>query len=97
MNAQRRDANEAEIVKALRAVGCVYIYMDKSAGFDALVFSPRNGAHVYEIKDPARRWKLTDTEVARKAEIEGAGGAYNVVLTIEQALQIAGYVEYRVG
>lgn len=91
MIAQKRDANEPEIVKALRAVGCGYVYMDKGAGFDGLVQSPRNGLHVFEIKDPKKRWKLTDAEQARKNELEDWGGVYNVVLTVEQALEIAGY------
>ena len=92
MIAQKRDANEPAIVQALRRVGCVWIPMDKMAGFDGIVISPRNGTHIYEIKDPSKRWKLTDAETRRKSEVEAAGGLYCVVLSAEQALIIAGYL-----
>lgn len=66
--------------------------MDKMAGFDGIAISPRTGTHIYEIKDPAKRWKLTEAEQKRKAEVEAAGGLYCVVLSVEQALIIAGYL-----
>lgn len=91
MQAQKRDANEHPIVRALRAVGCIWIPMDKTAGFDAIVISPRTGTHIFEIKDPEKRWKLTAAEEKRKTEVEAVGGLYCIVLTVEQALIIAGY------
>jgi len=92
MQAQKRDANEPAIVQALRAVGCIWIPMDRMAGFDAIVISPRTGTHMFEIKDPAKKWALTPAEQKRKDEVEAAGGLYCVVLTVEQALIIAGYM-----
>lgn len=92
MIAQKRDKNEPEIVEALRRVGCVWIAMDRNAGFDGIVISPRNGTHIYEVKNPAEKWELTPAEKKRKAEVETAGGVYNVVLGVEQALMIADYI-----
>ena len=92
MQAQKRDSNEPEIIQALRRVNCVWIPMDRTAGFDAIVISPRTGTHIFEIKDPAKRWKLTPAEEKRKSEVEAVGGLYCIVLSAEQALIIAGYV-----
>lgn len=92
MQAQKRDSNEPAIVQALRRVGCVWIPMDKMAGFDAIVISPRTGTHIFEIKDPAKKWKLTPAEEKRKAEVETAGGLYCIVTTADQALIIVGYI-----
>lgn len=92
MNAQRRDNNERPIIDALERVSCAVIQMDKSAGFDLIVISPRNGTHIFEIKNPAEKWELTPAEKKRKAEVEAAGGLYCVVLTVEQALIVAGYL-----
>jgi hypothetical protein len=92
MIAQKRDKNEPEIVAALRAVGCVWIAMDKSAGFDGIVISPRNGVHIFEIKNPCENWTLTPAEEKRRAEVIAACGVYNVVLGVEQALMIADYL-----
>lgn len=92
MIAQKRDANEPQIIEALRGVGCVWISMDKGAGFDGIVISPRNGTHIFEIKNPALKWELTPAEKKRKAEVEAVGGVYNIVLGDVQALAITGYV-----
>ena len=90
---QKRDANEREIVVALRAAGCSVTQMDAKAGFDLLVISPLAGVLVMEIKDgakpPSARY-LTPNEHAKRDEIEAAGGVYNVAETVEQALRIAG-------
>ena len=85
----KRDANEAEIVEYLRFVGCVIIQMSKDAGFDMVVTrGSRN--HIVEIKNPAVKWKLTDAEKSRKAEIEYAGGRYWVIETVDQAAKMLG-------
>ena len=91
MIAQRRDENEPEIVAALRAVGCAWIPMDKMAGFDGILISPRNGIHIVEIKNPLKKWKLTEAEQERKADVERAGGVYSVILRADDALLLAGY------
>jgi hypothetical protein len=49
LSRQRRDSNEAEIVELLRNQGALYIYMDKSAGFDGLV-AQHGKIYLVEIK-----------------------------------------------
>ena len=85
---QRRDGNEPLIVAALERCGAYVGRMDKSAGFDLLVVSPR-GVCLVEVKDPAQRWKLTPNEAAVKAEVELSGGAYFIVETPEEAVGLA--------
>jgi hypothetical protein len=82
---QRRDANEALIVAAMKKCGAYVGKMDKNAGFDLLVSSPR-GVHIVEVKDPKQGWALTKNEAAVKREIELAGGAYYIVETPEEAV-----------
>lgn len=86
MIAQRRDANEPEIVEALRAAGCYVSRMDKGAGFDLLVV--RDHVYVVEVKLPGKQNNLTPDERKTKAAIEAAGGQYYVVWNVEMALEI---------
>lgn len=90
MYAQRRDANEAEIIAVLTFAGCYCIQMDKSAGFDLLVIKD-DDMYVMEIKAPGKESDLTASERAR---LEGivmiGGGNYWVVSSAEQALNIIG-------
>lgn len=77
----RRDANEAEIVAALKAAGCTVVHLDDPA--DLLV--GRNGVnYLIEVKNPATKGKM------RKSQVEFAeswGGQYAVVESVEQALE----------
>lgn len=84
-----RDANEAGLVQFWRAMGCHWIPMDRHKGFDGLLVA-RNGVHIVEIKNPARRWNYTPAEVTRKVEVEKAGGVYNTIETDEQARKLIG-------
>lgn len=88
MIAQKRDKNESLIVSAFERCGAYVSKMDKSAGFDLLVVTPR-GVHVVEDKDPSQRWKLTENEAAVKRAIELAGGAYYVIETPEETAGLA--------
>jgi len=85
---QRRDANEALIIEALLHAGAHVIRMDKSAGFDLLVISPR-GVNLVEVKDPSQRWTLTENEARVKRAVELAGGPYYIVETVEEAIGLA--------
>jgi hypothetical protein len=89
MNAQKRDANEPEIIEFLRGVGTRVQQMDKSDGFDLLVTC---GLHyIVEVKNPARKWALTEAEQKTKDEIESAGGRYYVVTSVEDAARVIGW------
>ena len=86
----RRDANESELVAVWQDFGALWIPMTRDTGFDGvLVYRGLN--HIVEIKNPARKWELTDAEKKRKAEVEAAGGAYNIVQTKNDALRLLGF------
>jgi len=80
-----RDANEREIIDFLRAAGCVVWQMDRKDGFDLLVTSRNTGTHIVEVKNPARKWKLTEAEIKKRFEIESVGRTYWIVEDIEDA------------
>ena len=84
----KRDANESELVDALRQIGCVVIPMDRHAGFDLIVVSPRTGVHIVEVKNPLRRWKLTANELETKARITHAGASYEIIETVEDVMRM---------
>ena len=78
MKAAKRDDNEKEIVEFLRACGARVQFMDKDAGFDLLV--TYQGKHlVVEVKNPKRKWKLTDAEQETKRQIQHADGVYYIL------------------
>ena len=89
MIAQKRDANEPEIVAAAKAAGALVIPMDKSAGFDLLVVH-HSGVHIVEVKNPARKWSLTRDEQKTEKAVEHAGQEYNIVELPEDMLEILG-------
>ena len=82
-----RDANEAALIELMVAVGCHVIQMDRHKGFDLLVFCPRTGTHIIEIKNPAHKWTLTTAEKARQFAVEAVGGVYNII-TDENKLRL---------
>jgi len=59
-------------------------------GYDLVIVCPRTGVHIVEIKNPAYEWELTPAEKKRKAEVEAAGGRYNIIETDEQARRLVG-------
>jgi hypothetical protein len=89
MIAQKRDTNEAELITIWRGVGALVIPMDKSAGFDLLVIH-RGKVYVVEVKQPGKRYRLTDAERARCTEVEAVGVPYNIVQTADDALEMLG-------
>lgn len=89
MRLNRRDNNESRIVEFWQALGCVWIPQSRHSGFDGVLVA-RNGVHIVEIKNPARRWTLTDAEQRRRAEVEAAGGVYNIVCNDDDARILIG-------
>lgn len=78
MIAQRRDNNEPEIIARAKELGCAVISMDKSAGFDLLIVSPRTGPQIVEVKNP-KRWKIEPAEQKRREQVESVGGKYHII------------------
>ena len=83
-----RDANERGIIELLRMAGCVVWQMDRKAGFDLLVISAGD-VEIVEVKNPAKKWKLTDAEAKKKSEVESVGGTYWIVQDEDDALRMA--------
>lgn len=83
-----RDKNEAALIELWRACGCFVSQMDRMKGYDLVIVCPRTGVHIVEIKNPAYKWTLTDDEKKIKAEVEAAGGRYNIIETDEQARRL---------
>jgi len=88
MRRAKPDRNKAEIAEAARACGCCWIDQDVYAGFDAVLVAP-NGIHIVEVKASVN-YKLTDSEIMTKAMVENVGQKYNVVITVEEVLKLAG-------
>lgn len=89
--AAKVDRNQSEIVKALRKCGAaVVITSQLKNAFDILVgFQGR--LHVMEIKDgelPPSARKLSEGEQKCKTLLEGVNVPYNVVNSVEDALNI---------
>lgn len=92
----RTDANQAEIVDALRKVGCGWLGLsgDPSLGCDGLVVW-RGKILVCEIKDdkkPPSQRKLTPTEAKRKLWCEVHRIPYVILLNPDQALEAIGAI-----
>ena len=84
------DANQAEIVAALRKVGCkVYVASSFGQGFpDLVVLTPRKSVVLLEIKDgakPPSARKLTPEQVRFHADWDG--GPVHVVASVEEAIE----------
>ena len=91
MRAARVDSNQKEIVTALRKLGAVVFHVHTIKNlFDILV--AYNGKLIaIEIKDgrlnPSAR-KLTEGELKCKAALESVGVNYNVVKSVDEALDL---------
>lgn len=91
--AAKVDSNQPEIVAALRKRGAVCIITSQlKNAFDVLVCY--NGTvHIVEIKDgkkPKSARKLTEGELKCKSLVEGVGCSYNVINSVEEALELIG-------
>lgn len=85
----RRDANEGEIVKALRSCGAVVRYITQGDGIPDLLVGYRGHTILMEVKDGGKvpsAQKLTDSE--QKFFDEWTGGHLYVVNSVESALDV---------
>jgi hypothetical protein len=93
--AARKDRNHGEIVRALRAAGCVVADVSGTAcGCDVFVYAPRLDQTIaVEIKDgskPPSARAMTPTELEMQRTWTSAGGRYEVVLSVVDALEVVG-------
>lgn len=89
--AARTDANQKEIVTALRKIGCYVLptHQLKSA-FDLLV-AYRGKLFIMEIKDgtkPPSQRRLTPGEMKCKKDVESAGAKYWVIDSVDAAIAL---------
>lgn len=92
--AARIDSNQPEIVAALRKKGavCILTHQIKNA-FDMVVCFDGK-IHLVEIKDgskPVSARKLTKGELQCKSMVEGVGCSYNVITSVDEALNLIGF------
>ncbi len=83
--ANKRDANEAEIVKALESIGCIVYRLDKPVD---LLVGYRTFNYLIEIKDgnkPPSRTKKTE---AQKLFFENWKGQVRICRTAEEAIKL---------
>lgn len=83
--AARRDANEASIVKALRAVG-VTVYPLSGAGVPDLLCGYRGSTFLLEVKTATG--KATPAQEEKREAWRG--GAWRTVRTVDEALAVVG-------
>lgn len=80
------DANQTEIVEALRKVGAkVRSVAQIKNAFDILVFY-RGQTFIVEIKKP--KAKLTEGEEQFKEMVESVGVKYWIIRTVDEALEM---------
>ncbi len=83
--AAKRDANEGEIITALREAG-VRVFQVSDGGFPDLACLWRGVWHLLEVK--GRSGSLTPAQKAMVADVEAGGGKVHVVRTPAEALAI---------
>jgi Holliday junction resolvase len=89
MRAARRDDNEAEIVKALRACGAKVRIVTQGDGIPDLLVGYNGYTILMEVKDgdkPPSARKLTEAE--EKFFLEWTGGLLVKVESVQEALDI---------
>ncbi|GAB3293937.1 hypothetical protein GCM10027348_14350 [Hymenobacter tenuis] len=87
--ASRIDANQPQIVAALRRIGCHVLHLHQLKNCFDLLVGYRGRTFLMEVKDPAQppsKRKLTPGE--QKFQEEWNGTPYHVVETPEQAISI---------
>ena len=93
MRAKRVDANQADIVEALRKVGAlVAVTSAVGNGFPDIVVGYSGGLYLMEIKDgtkPPSATKLTKDEVAFHAKWTGY---VHIVYSLDDALRVIGAI-----
>ena len=93
MRAKRVDANQADIVEALREVGAlVAVTSAVGNGFPDIVVGYSGGLYLMEIKDgtkPPSATKLTKDEVAFHTKWTGY---VHIVYSLDDALRVIGAI-----
>jgi hypothetical protein len=80
--ANKRDANESQIIEDLNAFGASVIQLDK---FD-LIVGHQGQTHLMEIKNPNQDWSVTPAQ--RKIYNTWLGSPMHLITTSEQAINI---------
>jgi len=87
----RIDSNQPEIVAALRKRGAVVVIVSTLKNFCDIIVFYNGRTHIVEIKDgnkPRSATKLTEGEQRCKYLVESVGVPYNVVYSVEDALEL---------
>jgi hypothetical protein len=97
MRGNRIDANQKEVVDALRSVGALWVSTsgDPQVGFDGICCF-RSRVFLVEIKDgkkPASRRRLTDGEAARMDDLKRQGVRLHVWESADSALRAIGAIK----
>lgn len=85
----RKDSNQAQVVRAFEQLGAVVIDVtgDSSIGFDLLV-AWRGFLIPVEVKDGSKAWTFTPKEAQRRRQLEGVGVTILVVESADQARRL---------
>lgn len=89
------DANQAQIVAALRRVGCYVLHLHQLKNAFDLLVCWRGQTWCVEVKDgnkPPSRRKLTEGEQGCKDELERVGVGYHIIESVDQALRLVGAI-----
>ena len=81
-HADKRDGNDTALTKELERLGCEVWHLGRTP-CDKLVVCPDGRKELAEIKNPAQRWKLTDTEKDTAARLERMGSHLWILQTAE--------------
>lgn len=86
-NANKRDANEAELVAIWEAAGCHWHQMREGCGWDGILMTPDGRDLFIEIKNPLYGRRLTYCEMTVKATVDKyfGDGKYLIISTKEEA------------
>lgn len=84
MNRNNPDANQAEIVEALRAIGCTVFIIGRP--FDLLVARHKK-LYLIEVKNPIGRNKLSKQQGDDIKELWYRGVEVRVVRSVDEALR----------
>lgn len=89
---QKPDANQRELDATAQAVGAEWIELSKlpGAGADRL-YLHRGRMLLVEIKNPARAWQYTESEISLQEKCQRQGIEYHTLETSDELLAVLGY------
>jgi len=91
--AARVDANQSEIVAALRKIGAVVLITSQLKNLFDIIVCFDSKVYLVEIKDgdkPPSQRKLTSGELDCKELIESVGVEYHVINNTQEAMKLIG-------